>query len=82
MIRALIVTMATANKSWGYQRIQGELRRLGHSLAAATIRKALRAHRLPPAPRRANDLTWRTFLRAHADVLPACDFFNFDLVNL
>ena len=80
-LAALIVTMATANKSWGYQRIQGELRRLGHRVAAATIRKVLRAHRLPPAPRRANDLTWRTFLRAHADTLPARDFFHVDLVN-
>nr|WP_223297581.1 hypothetical protein [Catenulispora acidiphila] len=71
---ALIVKMATENKSWGYQRIQGELRRLGRRVTAATIRKVLRAHRLPPAPRRADDLTWRTFLRAHADYWSATSF--------
>jgi hypothetical protein len=75
---ALILRLARENRRWGVVRIQGELRRLGYRVAASTIRKTLRAHRVPPPAHR--DESWSAFLRAHAATLLATDLFHVDCV--
>jgi putative transposase len=80
-IQQLIVRLAKENPRWGYQRIKGELLRLGVQVSATAIRTTLRRHRLDPAPRRAST-TWRAFLCQQAAGIVACDFFTVDTVWL
>jgi putative transposase len=80
-IQAVIVRMARENPTWGYQRIQGELARLGCAVSASSVRRVLAAHGIHPAPRRATS-TWRAFLRSQASGIVACDFFSVDTVLL
>jgi putative transposase len=80
-LRQLIVQLARENARWGYRRIQGELLKLGYRRSHLTIRKVLRRHGLPPAPRRGHR-SWRQFARQHADHLLATDFFVVDSVWL
>jgi transposase InsO family protein len=70
-IRALIQRMARENPTWGTQRIQAELRLLGHEVAEATVAKYV----LRPQHRKPTSQTWRTFLKNHVGTLASMDFF-------
>jgi putative transposase len=77
----LILRMAAENPTWGYRRIQGELTRLGYTIAPSTVWLVLQRAGIDPAPRRAG-LTWRQFLSAQAEGMVACDLFQVDTVLL
>jgi transposase InsO family protein len=78
-IRELVVHMAGANPTWGYDRIQGALANLGYEISGTTVANALKEHGLEPAPERKRQTSWRTFLKAHWDVLAAVDFTTIEV---
>jgi len=79
-IAALIVCMARDNSSWGYCRIQGELRALGYRVAPSTIAKVLKDNGIRPAPERPS--SWRPFLKAHWGQIAGLDFFTTEVWTL
>ena len=73
-LRALVIRMATENPTWGYTRIQGALKNVGHRVGRSTIARILHAAGIPPGRQR--PMPWRTFLQAHWPALIAADFFT------
>jgi putative transposase len=65
----LIRRIAIDNRTWGAERIRGELLKLGIRVAKRTIQRHIRAVRPPGDGQR-----WRTFLRNHT--VWACDFLQ------
>lgn len=74
-IRALIVRMSLGNPMWGYTRIMGALKNVGHVVSRGTIANVLAENGIVPAPERGQRTRWSEFLRAHWDVIAATDFF-------
>ena len=79
--RKLVIRMATDNPTWGHRRVQGELVRLGHPIAASTVWQILHDAGIDPAPRRKGP-TWKQFLTAQARGIVAADFVHVDTILL
>jgi putative transposase len=75
-IEDLVLQFARENCGWGYRRIVGALSNLGHEVSHQTVANILKRHGLEPAPGREKKRTWREFIRSHAEVLTAVDFFT------
>jgi transposase InsO family protein len=76
-----VICIATDNPAWGHRRVQGELVRLGHQIAASTVWQILHDAGIDPAPRRTGP-TWKQFLTAQALGILAADFVHMDTVLL
>jgi putative transposase len=80
-IRKLVIRIATENPGWGHRRVQGELVRPGHPIAASTVWQILHDAGIDPAPRRTGP-TWKQFLTTQARGILAADFIHIDTVLL
>jgi putative transposase len=79
---ALILKMAEANPRWGYTRIRGAMKNLGHALGRNTIKRILKDNGIEPAPERGGRTPWKTFLRAHREGIAAADFFTVEVMTM
>jgi hypothetical protein len=75
-IAVLIERLARENHGWGYQRIQGELLKLGHLVSASTIRRVLRTLKIRPRRNGRPTRPGGRFLRTQAATMLATDFFH------
>ena len=78
----LVVRMASSNPTWGYTRIRGALRNLGHQLVRTTIKPILADAGIEPDPERSQRTPWATFLKAHWGAIAATDFFTVEVLKM
>jgi putative transposase len=79
-IEQVVVRMASSNPRWGYTRIRGALRNLGHEVGRNTIKRILAASGIEPATTRRKGMSWETFLKSHWGVVAATDFFSVEVL--
>ena len=72
-IAALVIRMAREN-TWGYTRIKGALKNLGHEIGRNTIKRILLENGIDPAPERGRRMSWATFIKAHLGAVVGMDF--------
>src|SRR5579859_6616420 len=82
-LEALIVRLAKENPGLGYEKLQGELGKLGYDVGISTVRDVLQRHHILPAPERDRTRSnWCTFLNHYRTQMLACDFFTIETVFL
>lgn len=80
-ITELVVRMARENRGWGYDRLAGALKNLGHKVSDQTVGNILRRFGIAPAPKRRQQTTWAEFIRSHLAVLAGIDFFTVEVLT-
>jgi transposase InsO family protein len=77
----LVVRLAREN-GWGFERIEGELLKLGYTISHETVGAILRRHHIPPVPERETSPSWRHLMTHYKEQLLACDFFTVETLFL
>jgi putative transposase len=80
-IEQFVIRMARENPIWGYTRIRGALRNLGHEIGRNTIKRILGANGIEPASTRRKGMSWETFLKVHWGAIAAADFFTVEVLT-
>jgi transposase InsO family protein len=76
-VKELLLRLANENPTWGYGKLQGELRKLGYEMGRSTVRDILKGQQVPPAPERAKrGSNWGDFLSHYREQFIVCDFFT------
>jgi putative transposase len=76
----IIISLASGNKDWGYKRISGEMKKLGHDISPATVRNLMKKHGFQPSPKR-KGMNWKDFLSSHKQDRWAADFFTEEVLT-
>jgi len=66
---------------FGYQKIAGELTKLGYSVSSQTVKNILMKNGISPSGTR-KKTTWSQFIRSHMDVTWACDYFTETVITI
>ena len=80
-LQRLVLRLAREN-DWGFERLQGELLKLGYTISHETIGNILQRHGIPPVPQRDTAPSWRHLMTHYKDQLLACDFFTVETLFL
>jgi putative transposase len=70
------------NATWGYGKIEGELRKLGATVSRTSMRNILDRHGILPAPVRNGSLAWWQLMRHTKQQIVVCDFFTVETLWL
>ena len=81
-MRDLAIQLAKENSTWGYTKVQGVLKSLGHKSGRTPIRELLVGSGIVPAPDRRKGKKWEDFLRENQSGISAVDFLTVEILTL
>jgi putative transposase len=75
----LAVRFKKSNPRWAYDKICDYIVYLGFKVSKSTVKRILLDHGLNPEPQHRKSTEWDEFIRSHAHIMAATDFFSIEL---